>query len=162
MKDDGYRKALDEALAEYARLVKERDATEERLGQLAQTIGALSKLCGLKASLPLGLTDACRLALRNAQRPLSPTELRDALTGMGFDLKRYASELAPIHTVLKRLHGSGEAEVVRGAEAKPSYAWKGPFHVPFEIAGLFGLPTPSPKKAAAGAKKKTGDDDDER
>jgi hypothetical protein len=60
--------------------------------------------------VPFGLTDACRLVLQNAPAPLTAVGIRDRLQQIGFDLDRYANPLAAIHTTLKRMTESGEAE----------------------------------------------------
>src|SRR5258707_4099095 len=78
-------------------------------------MGALSRLCGLTPTVPLGLTDACRLIVRGAGVPLAPTDVRQRLQTIGFDLSKYANDLAAIHTILKRLNESGELRFVSRA-----------------------------------------------
>jgi hypothetical protein len=104
-----YRPALDEAIREYERAVADRAVLDARIAQLQQTIGTLTKLCGLTPTVAFGLTDACRLVLRNAGTPMTAVQVRDRLASIGFDLEKYANSLAAIHTVLKRLEESGEA-----------------------------------------------------
>src|SRR5579872_2862488 len=106
-----YRDALASAIKEYEELGAQRREIDDRLAQLAQTISTLSRLVGLTPTVPLGLTDACRLALR-AGVPMTPLEVRDRLLGFGVDLSKYVSDLAAIHTVLKRLNEAGEARIV--------------------------------------------------
>src|SRR5216684_6331356 len=101
---DEYRRALDAACREYEELGRQRAELDARLTQLMQSIGTLMKLCGFVPSIPWGLTDACRAVLRNAAIPMSPTEVRDRLVAIGFDLSKYSNELAAIHTVLRRLN----------------------------------------------------------
>lgn len=125
---DEYKRALDAAVREYEDLGQQRAVLDARLTQLAQSIGTLCKLCGLVPSMPWGLTDACRTILRNAGIPMSPTEVRDRLSGIGFDLTKYANELAAIHTVLRRLNESGEARFV-AASGKHLYRWNVPQRV---------------------------------
>jgi hypothetical protein len=105
---DDYRRALDAALREYEKLSAERATLDDRLAQLRHSIGALTKLCGYEPTVPLGLTDACRLVVRNAVTPLTALEVRDRLAAIGIDLDKYSNPLASIHTVLKRLHEGGE------------------------------------------------------
>lgn len=122
-----YRRALNAAVEEYEALGKERREIDDRLAQLAQTIGTLTKLLGLTPTVPLGLTDACRLALRGAGLPLTPLEVRDRLLAIGVDLSIYSNELAAIHTILKRLNESGEIRVVSkssGGSGRPGGAGK--------------------------------------
>jgi hypothetical protein len=106
---DDYRRALDAAVKDYERAMADRAALDARIAQLHETIRTLTKLCGFTPTVPFGLTDACRLVLRNAGTPLTAVQVRERLTAMGFDHEKYANGLAAIHTVLKRLQESGEA-----------------------------------------------------
>jgi hypothetical protein len=126
MPDDDYRSALAAAIAEYEDLGARRREIDDRLSQLAQTIGTLTKLLGLTPTVPLGLTDACRLALRGAGVPLTPTEVRDRLLSIGVDLSVYASELSAIHTILRRLNEAGEIRLVSRGAGKHAYLWQRP------------------------------------
>jgi hypothetical protein len=120
-----YRAALTAAIAEYEAVGEERRRADERLAQLAQTITTLSRLVGITPTVPLGLTDACRLALR-AGVPMTPVEVRDRLLAIGVDLSIYANELSAIHTVLKRLNEAGEIRLVPRANGKHAYLWARP------------------------------------
>jgi hypothetical protein len=97
---------------EYETALADRARLEKRLGELQQTIGSLCRLCGLEPTVPFGLTEACRLILRSASRPVTAVEVRDRLATMGFDLSRYANVMATVHTVLRRMREAGEAEAV--------------------------------------------------
>src|SRR4051794_13100114 len=103
-----YQRALTAAVDECQRLTAERQQIDGRLGELAQTIATLSRLCGLTPTVPWGLTDACRTILRNAGRPMGAADIRDRLAVIGFDLSRYTNALAALHTTLKRLAEAGE------------------------------------------------------
>jgi hypothetical protein len=120
-----YKSALDAAIKEYEALGEERRSIDTRLAQLAQTIGTLSRLVGHVPSVPMGITDAIRLVTR-AGVPMTPTDVRDRLQGIGFDLTGYASELSAIHTVLKRLNESGELRIVPQPNGKDAYLWQRP------------------------------------
>jgi hypothetical protein len=120
-----YRAALEAAAKEYEQLGEERRRIDERLTQLAQTIGTLSRLIGLTPTVPLSITDAVRLAVR-AGVPMTPPEVRDRLLAIGFDLSSYANELAVIHTVLKRLNEAGEVRIIPKAGGKHQYLWAKP------------------------------------
>jgi hypothetical protein len=122
MAPDEYRRALDAALREYERALADRAALDTRIAQLHQTIASLTRLCGLTPTVPLGLTDACRLVLRGAGRPMTPVDVRDRLLAIGCDLDRYANALAAIHTVLKRLAESGEVRSSRDPNRSVAYA----------------------------------------
>ncbi len=128
-----YRGALDAAVREYEALGEQRRAIDRRLAEVAQTIGTLSRLIGLTPTVPLGLTDGCRLVLR-AGVPMTPMEVRERLAGIGFDLDKYASELAAIHTVLKRLNEAGEIRLLARGPGKSAYLWNNP-----PVAVAFGV-----------------------
>jgi hypothetical protein len=125
MTADDYRTALASAITEYEDLGQRRREIDDRLAQLAQTIGTLTRLLGLTPTVPLGLTDACRLALRGAGLPMTPLEVRDRLLAIGFDLSVYTNELSAIHTILKRLNDAGEIRFVAKA-GKQAYIWNHP------------------------------------
>jgi hypothetical protein len=122
---DDYRVALAAAIREYETLGASRRDLDARLSQLAQTIGTLSRLLGLTPTVPLGLTDACRLALRSGV-PMTPVDVRDRLLAIGMDLSIYANELSAIHTVLKRLNEAGEIRIVPRPSGKHAYLWQAP------------------------------------
>jgi hypothetical protein len=120
-----YRAALEAAAKEYEALGEQRRKIDERLTQLAQTIGTLSRLIGLTPTVPLSITDAVRLAIR-AGVPMTPPEVRDRLLSIGVDLSGYTNELAVIHTVLKRLNEAGEIRIVPRTNGKNAYLWAKP------------------------------------
>ena len=125
MTKEVYRQALATAIREYETLGQQRQDVDRRLAEVAQTIGTLSRLCGLTPTVPLGLTDACRLIARGAGVPLTPGDVRERLQSIGFDLAKYSNDLAAIHTILKRLNESGELRLIaRGHESgKQAYIW---------------------------------------
>jgi hypothetical protein len=125
MTTEDYRGALAAAIREYEALGAKRRETDDRLAQLAQTIGTLSRLLGLAPTVPLGLTDACRLVLRGGL-PMTPIEVRDRLLGIGVDLSIYSSDLSAIHTVLKRLNEAGEIRLIPRPSGKHAYLWQRP------------------------------------
>ena len=107
---EAYRAALDAALREYETAAADRAALDARITQLQQTIGMLTRLCGLTPTVPLGLTDACRLILRGAGGSMTAVQVRDRIDAVGLvDLSKYANALSAIHTTLKRLDEAGEA-----------------------------------------------------
>jgi hypothetical protein len=133
MTTDDYRRALETAIREYEALGQQRRDIDKRLAEVAQTIGTLSRLCGLVSTVPMGLTDACRLVVRGAGVPVTPTDVRERLHSIGFDLSKYVNDLAAIHTILKRLNESGELRFIpRGNEpGKHAYLW---YHGPRVVA----------------------------
>src|SRR6516225_5742445 len=98
MTQDDYRRALDAAVREYEALGARRREIDQRLAELGQTIGTLTRLLGLTPTVPFGLTDGIRMVLRGAGVPMTPTEVRDRLVGFGLDMSKYANELAAVHT----------------------------------------------------------------
>ena len=122
---DDYRAALTAAIQEYESLGVKRREIDERLGQLAQTIGTLSRLLGLTPTVPMGITDACRLVLRGGL-PMAPVEVRDRLMAIGVDLSVYSNDLSAIHTVLKRLNEAGEIRLIPRSSGKHAYLWQRP------------------------------------
>jgi len=125
MTHDDYRRALEAATKEYEELGAKRQAIDKRLGELAQTIGTLSRLLGYTPTVPFGLTDAVRLIMRGGV-PMTPIEVRDRLHAIGFDVSKYANDLAAVHTILKRLNESGELRFIPSAPGKHQYTLNRP------------------------------------
>ena len=125
MTSEDYRAALAAAVKEYETLGRQRREIDDRLAQLGQTIGTLTRLLGLTPTVPLGLTDACRMVIRGGH-PMTPVQVRDRLLAMGFDVSKYANDLAAVHTILKRLNSSGELRFIPRAPGKHQYAWNRP------------------------------------
>ena len=125
MTNTDYRAALDAAIREHETLDRQRREIDDRLAQLGQTIGTLTRLLGLVPTVPLGLTDACRMVLRHGQ-PMTPVEVRDRLLAVGIDVSKYANDLAAVHTILKRLNSSGELRFIQREQGKHQYAWNRP------------------------------------
>jgi hypothetical protein len=123
MTQGDYRRALDTAAREYEALGAKRREIDQRLAELAQTIGTLSKLLGLTPTVPMGLTDAIRLVVRGAGVPMTPVDVRDRLAGLGFDTSKYVNDLAAVHTILKRLNEAGELRFVARTPGKHQYLW---------------------------------------
>jgi hypothetical protein len=125
MTHEDYRRALEAATREYEELGAKRQALDQRLAELAQTIGTLSKLIGLTPTVPIGLTDAVRLIMRGGV-PMTPIEVRDRLHAIGFDVSKYVNDLAAVHTILKRLNESGELRFIPRAPGKHQYTLNRP------------------------------------
>jgi hypothetical protein len=121
-----YRQALETAIREYEGLVHERQDIDKRLAQLAQTISTLNRLCGFTVNVFWGMTDACRVVLRNAGHPMTPTEVRDRLEAIGLDLSKYTNSLSAIHTVIKRLVEAQEVRLVELESGRFAYEWQRP------------------------------------
>jgi hypothetical protein len=57
---------------------------------------------------------------------MTPVEVRDRLEGIGVDLSKYASDLAAVHTTLKRLNEAGEIRFVGNSGGKRAFIWERP------------------------------------
>jgi hypothetical protein len=123
MTTEDYRRAFETAKKEFEALGEERRAIDRRLGQLAQTMASLSRLCGYVPTVSWGLTDGCRMVLMASGRPMTPTDVRDALGACGFDMSKYTNDLAAVHTVLKRLNDAGEARFIALDSGKHAYVY---------------------------------------
>jgi uncharacterized protein YhaN len=154
MTTDDYRRALDKAVREYEDLGEQRRDIDKRMAQLAQTIGTLNRLCGFTPNVFWGLTDACRVVLKGAGHPMAPMEVRDRLEAIGFDLSRYSSSLAAIHTVLKRLSEAHEVRFVELQSGKVAYEWQqAPKALAVSEAALADLESHGPSRANKRRKK---------
>jgi len=63
----------------------------------------------------MGLTEAIRWVFRQPLLlPLTPTQVRDRMAEMGYDLDKYKHVMPPIHNTLKRMKEAGEIKEVEG------------------------------------------------
>ena len=121
MSSEDYLKAFEAATRELAALTQQKADLEERILHVRQTVVSLSRLCGLTPTVSWGMTDGVRFAIRSANRPLTPAEVRDELANWGLDMSKYANDLSAIHTVLKRLNQAGEIRFVIKPDGKHAY-----------------------------------------
>ena len=67
------------------------------------------------AGQEMGLTEAIRWVFRQPMvLPLTPTQVRDRMAEMGYDLDKYKHVMPPIHNTLKRMKEAGEIREVEG------------------------------------------------
>jgi hypothetical protein len=67
------------------------------------------------AGQEMGLTEAIRWVFRQPLLlPLTPTQVRDRMAEMGYDLEKYKYVMPPIHNTLKRMKEAGEIREVDG------------------------------------------------
>jgi hypothetical protein len=163
MTDENYRAALAAAIKEYEALGEQRRDIDKRLAQLSHAIGMLSKLLGLTPTVPMGLTDAIRLVMRGAGVPMTPVDVRDRLHAIGFDVSKYANDLAAVHTILKRLNESGELRFVPRAPGKHQYTLNRPL-TPVALGPdiVRFMRENAAEHEAMHATRTAGEDDDER
>jgi hypothetical protein len=146
MNDENYRKALDSARGEVAELLQARARIDARLSQLKATIEVLSGLVQEPPKLDqdesietldnVGISEAIRQLLKDADVGLTPIQIKAKLAEAGFDLSRYANSGAVIYNTLKRLLGQKEVVVVDESSGAPAYAIKP--SVSEEIGRAFG------------------------
>src|SRR6185437_5978361 len=90
-------------------------AGEEVEPEIANKIKQLKQESEGGAGTEMGLTEAIRWVFRQPLiLPLTPTQVRDRLAEMGYDLEKYAHVMPPIHNTLKRMRDAGEIKEVEG------------------------------------------------
>lgn len=126
-----YRRDLQEAQKELARLVDESEKIETQIARTKRRIALLAELSGEDATAPDldlgGLTDACETALRASRKEwMNTTEIMSALKELGFPIANYKAPMASITTTVNRMVESGE--VVSSPRTNPGateYKWVG-------------------------------------
>jgi len=118
----------------FSELLRQEMEAKEQISHWAPIVEQLAKLAGeslepeiasrikeLKreneqtVGQEMGLTEAIRWVFRQPLiLPLTPTQVRDELAKMGYDLEKYAHEMPPIHNTLKRMKEAGEIKEVEG------------------------------------------------
>ena len=88
---------------------------EELEPEIVNRINQLNQENDVGAGTEMGLTEAIRWVFRQPLLlPLTPTQVRDRLAEMGYDLEKYAHVMPPIHNTLKRMRDAGEIKEVEG------------------------------------------------
>jgi hypothetical protein len=115
-----------------AGLIQQEQTAKEQIAHWAPVVEKLAEIAGesvpeeLRARIAMlkdvkqpegvedmGLTEAIRWVFRQPLLlPLTPTQVRDRLAEMGYDLGKYAHVMPPIHNTLKRMKENGEIEEV--------------------------------------------------
>ena len=125
-----FKRALHFAQQELRLTVEQRDKLNMRVMQLQQTIKALAFQCAAAdRQRALQQADSCappvnetiKAVLRINGRPMSTTEVRDALWAAGFDLGQYTQPLAMLGTTLERLAATDNVIKIPGKPA--TYQW---------------------------------------
>jgi len=81
--------------------------------EIVNRINELNKVNQTGVGEEMGLTEAIRWVFRQPlMLPLTPTQVRDHLAEMGYDLEKYAFVMPPIHNTLKRMKEAGEIKEV--------------------------------------------------
>lgn len=83
--------------------------------EIASRINELKQESQTTAGQEMGLTEAIRWVFRQPlMLPLTPTDVRDRLAEMGYELEKYKFVMPPIHNTLKRMRDAGEIKEVEG------------------------------------------------
>jgi hypothetical protein len=106
MDTDALRKLIADLTSEEEGLVEMAGHVEAKLAKVRAAKIALTVLDSddsEPAKFEGKLAEACRAVLKNSMTSLSPTEVRDQLSAIGYDLSKHTNHLASIHSVLRRL-----------------------------------------------------------
>src|SRR5690348_7557132 len=134
MPDETARTMYESARQRLLELLRQETETKEQISHWAPIVEQLARLVGealdpeiaskineLKqegersAGEEMGLTEAIRWVFRQPLLlPLTPTQVRDRMAEMGYDLGKYKHVMAPIHNTLKRMKEAGEIREVEG------------------------------------------------
>ncbi|HKV92241.1 MAG TPA: hypothetical protein VJW20_06815 [Candidatus Angelobacter sp.] len=134
MSDETAKQMYRSAQERFSALVRQEKETKEQISHWAPIVEQLAKLCGetldpeiasrinelnnvnqAGSAQEMGLTEAIRWVFRQPLLlPLTPTQVRDRLAEMGYDLEKYAFVMPPIHNTLKRMKEAGEIKEVEG------------------------------------------------
>src|SRR5689334_403797 len=83
--------------------------------EIASRINELKQESQRSAGEEMGLTEAIRWVFRQPLLlPLTPTQVRDRMAEMGYDLGKYKHVMPPIHNTLNRMKAAGEIREVEG------------------------------------------------
>jgi hypothetical protein len=83
--------------------------------ELLNRVNLSTSGAGQAAGQEMGLTEAIRWVFRQPLLvPLTPTQVRDRMAEMGYDLSKYKHVMPPIHNTLKRMKEAGEIREVDG------------------------------------------------
>ena len=103
-----------EALLEIAKV-------HEMVGEIPKDNNAAKLTSNIKE---WGLTDAVRVVMRAADRPLSAIDVRDRLKAIGFNVKQYQNDMATVNLTLERMARQGEIDTSRNKiGGKRLYIW---------------------------------------
>jgi hypothetical protein len=101
-----------EALRDLLDMAAEREALETQIAKQKKRVAALYELVKTDDNaaaidgLVEGMTDACRVVFRAAEKPLTPAEVRDRVQALG--IPPQSNLLASVHTTIKRMKDAGE------------------------------------------------------
>jgi hypothetical protein len=132
MKDESATAAYESTRERLQELLRKEAKIKEQITGWAPVVEQLARLCGknidnelLKlvnvaknqetAGQEMGLTEAIRWVFKQPLLlPLTPTQVRNHLAQMGYELDKYKHVMPPIHNTLKRMKEAGEIREVDG------------------------------------------------
>jgi hypothetical protein len=136
MPDETAIKMYESARERLKELLRQETETKEQISHWAPIVEQLARLVGevvdpeiasrinelrqseasaSGAGQEMGLTEAIRWVFRQPLLlPLTPTQVRDRLAEMGYELEKYKHMMPPIHNTLKRMKEAGEIKEVEG------------------------------------------------
>jgi hypothetical protein len=132
MKDETATTMYESARERLQELLRKEAEIKEQITGWVPIVEQLARLCGenmdaelLKRANPaqhseiagqeMGLTEAIRWVFRQPLLlPLTPTQVRNHLGQMGYELDKYKHVMPPIHNTLKRMKEAGEIKEVDG------------------------------------------------
>jgi fibronectin type 3 domain-containing protein len=131
---------LYEAKQDLARHLVKRQKLDHKIARLQAVVSDLQNLCAeqdqknfenrvervIKKDLKVGITESARVILQENFFPLTASELKERIEARKIQIARYASPLAVIHTILKRLVHSGDVRIVPQTNGKKAYQWVSP------------------------------------
>lgn len=92
-------------------LLRKREETDKELAQQNKVVASLSEILGRGSSMDVGITEATTVVFSaTTGKAFLPTEVRDELRDMGYDIDSFKNPLASLHQVLKRLIDKGVIE----------------------------------------------------
>src|SRR5258707_3010238 len=136
MADETASKMYESASEKLKELLRQETEIKEQISHWGPIVEQLSRLSGetvdpdiasrineLKhdqasasgAGQEMGLTEAIRWVVRQPLLlPLTPSQVRDRMAEMGYDLSKYKHVMPPIHNTMKRMKEAGEIREVDG------------------------------------------------
>jgi hypothetical protein len=132
MKDETAATMYESARERLQELLRKEAEIKEQIAGWVPVVEQLAHLCGEKmdpellkrvyvvqnqeaAGQEMGLTEAIRWVFKQPLLlPLTPTQVRDHLAQMGYELDKYKHVMPPIHNTLKRMKEAGEIREVEG------------------------------------------------
>jgi hypothetical protein len=117
MSDKTIQAQLRDVRQQLAEALKQRDQLSVTILELQSQANALSAILTrdrLVSSTQkpeqgsIGLTEMIRTVMRLSAQPMTPAQIKNTLTVMGFNFSGFSNSAAVVHSTLKRMESSGE------------------------------------------------------